>query len=143
MPLPSGKPTGAVRVPADRPVERASAPAEAPADQVPDWRATKLAHTGLERLLDQRAAFSLRLKDLKGSLEVLDIKIRGLMERHEVRKVRCGRWQPVLFVSHKPKRIDPTRLLEEGVRQSVIERCTLGGEEYETFRVIDLGEPKG
>ena len=114
-------------------------PKEKP-EPAPEYTATSLACTPIQKLLDERAQLVASIKESEEQAEVLGLRIRGLLEKHKLEKVRVGRWQPCIILAHKPKRLDAIKLLELGVKQSLISKATVGGEEYKQFRVMDLGE---
>lgn len=104
-----------------------------------DWSETSLRATQLANLLDKWEEAKTRAKAYEAEAETAGLQVRGLLEKHKLESVKCGRYQPRLFTSHKAKRLSPDKLLELGVRQSIISKATVGGEEYTTFRIFDLG----
>lgn len=111
-----------------------------PATPAPDWSATSLKASELPKLIDQYEDARSRVKAFQEQVEVLALQIRHLLEKHKLESVRCGRYQPRIYTSHKPKKLSADKLLELGVRQSVISKAWVGGEEYQTFRIFDVGE---
>lgn len=113
---------------------------EEPIDRPADWKDTSLRLTPIDKLINERDDLVQSYKQAKEQIEVIDVKIRGLLEKHKLLKVRVGRFQPTIFESHKPRRVDPAKLVELGVKQSLIDKATTGGEAYQTFRIFEERE---